>query len=114
MAGRSWRTSQIGLSGISSACWWAIEYAWSGNVAFTRDEMPRAGRLDGLFYAGGYAGHGIAMATHLGDQIGRRMAGERIDNPLFDDRFPAIPMYSGRPWFLPLAGAYYRLRDVLE
>src|SRR5207248_3575159 len=37
----------------------AIAYAWGGNVAFTRDEMPRAGQVDGLFYAGGYAGHGI-------------------------------------------------------
>src|SRR5439155_791971 len=25
-----------------------IDYAWSGNVAFTRDEMPHAGQLDGL------------------------------------------------------------------
>ena len=91
----------------------SIEYAWGGNVAFTRDEMPRAGTLDGLFYAGGYCGHGIAMATYLGDHIARRMAGEAIENPLFDDHFPAIPLYSGRPWFLPLVGAYYRLRDFL-
>src|SRR5262249_11941550 len=26
-----------------------VEYAWSGNVAFTRDELPHAGRLDGLY-----------------------------------------------------------------
>jgi len=92
----------------------AIDYAWGGNVAFARDELPRAGLLDGLFYAGGYGGHGIAMATHLGDQIARRMAGERLDQPLFDDRFSAIPFYSGKPWFLPLAGAYYRFRDLIE
>ena len=91
-----------------------IEYAWSGNVAFTRDEMPHAGRLDGLYYAGGYCGHGIAMATYLGDQIARRLAGEPIVNPLFDDRFPAIPLYSGTPWFLPLVGAYYQVKDWLQ
>jgi len=91
-----------------------IEYAWSGNVAFTRDEMPRAGRLDGLYYAGGYCGHGIAMATYLGDQIARRLAGEPIVNPLFDDRFAAIPLYSGTPWFLPLVGAYYQVKDWLQ
>jgi glycine/D-amino acid oxidase-like deaminating enzyme len=91
----------------------AIEYAWGGSIAFTRDQMPRAGKLDGSYYAGGYGGHGIAMATYLGEEIARRMAGERIENPLFDDRFPAIPMYSGNPWFLPLVGAYYRLRDLL-
>ena len=91
-----------------------IEYAWGGNVAFTRDQMPRAGRLDGVYYAGGYSGHGIAMATYLGAQIARRIAGEPIDHPLFDDRFPPIPMYSGNPWFLPLVGAYYQVKDWLQ
>ena len=91
-----------------------IDYAWGGNVAFTRDQMPRAGRLDDLFYAGGYCGHGVAMATYLGEQIARRIAGEPIDHPLFDDRFPAIPMYTGSPWFLPLVGAYYQVMDWLQ
>jgi glycine/D-amino acid oxidase-like deaminating enzyme len=91
----------------------AIEYAWGGTVGFTRDQMPRAGLLDGIYYAGGYGGHGVAMATHLGEQIARRIAGEAIESPFFDDRFPAIPLYSGNPWFLPLVGAYYRLMDVL-
>src|SRR5205814_1889354 len=91
-----------------------IEYAWGGNVAFTRDQMPRAGRLDGLYYAGGYAGHGIAMATHLGGEIARRIAGEPITHPLFDDDFPAIPAYSGTPWFLPPGRAYYQVKDWLQ
>jgi glycine/D-amino acid oxidase-like deaminating enzyme len=91
-----------------------IDYAWGGNVAFTRDQMPRAGQLEGLNYAGGYCGHGVAMATYLGEQIARRIAGEPIEHPLFDDRFPAIPMYSGDPWFLPLVGAYYQVKDWLQ
>jgi glycine/D-amino acid oxidase-like deaminating enzyme len=91
-----------------------IDYAWGGNVAFTRDQMPRAGRLDDLSYAGGYCGHGVAMATYLGEQIARRIGGEPIEHPLFDDRFPAIPMYSGNPWFLPLVGAYYQVKDWLQ
>lgn len=89
-----------------------VDYAWSGRVAFTRDQMPRAGRLDGLYYAGGYCGHGIAMATYLGTLVARRIAGESFDHPLFDDRFRAIPFYHGRPWFLPAIGACYRLRDL--
>ena len=90
----------------------ALEYAWGGNIAMTRDQMPHAGRLDGAFYAGGYCGHGIAMATQFGTLIARRMAGESIDHPLFDDRFPAIPLYTGNPWFLPIVGAYYELKDM--
>jgi glycine/D-amino acid oxidase-like deaminating enzyme len=91
-----------------------IEYAWSGNVAFTRDQMPRAGRIGGAYYAGGYCGHGVAMATYLGALIGRRMAGEPIEHPFMDDRFPPIPLYRGTPWFLPLAGAYYRYLDLVD
>jgi glycine/D-amino acid oxidase-like deaminating enzyme len=94
-----------------------IDFAWGGNVAFTRDEMPHAGRMGDAFYAGGYCGHGVAMATYLGELVARRMAGEHFDHPLIDesgDGFPAIPLYNGTPWFLPVAGAYYRLLDVLH
>ncbi|MBZ5557706.1 MAG: FAD-binding oxidoreductase [Acidobacteriia bacterium] len=91
-----------------------IDYAWGGNVAFTRDQMPHAGVIDGVFYAGGYCGHGIAMATHLGEAIADRISGGSAVHPLFDDRFPAIPFYDGRPWFLPLVGAYYRLMDLIS
>lgn len=90
-----------------------VDYAWSGTVAFTRDQMPRAGRIDGAYYAGGYCGHGVAMATALGTEIARRIAGELNEHPLFDDKFPPIPLYRGDPWFLPLVGAYYRLQDFL-
>jgi glycine/D-amino acid oxidase-like deaminating enzyme len=91
-----------------------IEYAWGGTVGFTRDRLPHAGRLDAAYYAGGYCGHGIAMATHLGDLVARRIAGERVDHPMFEMRFEAIPLYRGNPWFLPLVGAWYRVKDWLE
>jgi glycine/D-amino acid oxidase-like deaminating enzyme len=91
-----------------------IEYTWSGHVAFTRDQMPHAGRLDDAFFAGGYCGHGIAMATYLGGLVARRIAGERFEHPFFDDHFPPIPLYHGRPWFLPLVGLYYRFRDWID
>jgi len=91
-----------------------VDYAWSGAVAFTRDQMPHAGVLDGIHYAGGYCGHGIAMATELGERIARRISADPVTCPFFDDRFPPIPMYSGRPWFLPLVGAYYQVKDWLQ
>jgi len=91
-----------------------IAYSWGGNVAFSRDQMPRAGRLRGLYYAGGYCGHGIAMATYLGELVARRMAGEALQHPLFDDEFAPIPLYHGTPWFLPVVGAYYRVKDWLQ
>ena len=91
-----------------------IEYAWGGNVAFTRDQMPHAGRLDGMYFAGGYCGHGIAIATEFGDLIARRICGEPLSNPLLDIACPVIPLYGGTPWFLPFAGAYYKVLDWIS
>jgi glycine/D-amino acid oxidase-like deaminating enzyme len=94
-----------------------LEFAWGGNVAFTRDRMPHAGRLDGAYYAAGYCGHGVAMATFMGELVAQSLTGAMAEHPLLDRTgaaFPAIPFYRGDPWFLPVAEFYYRLRDVLE
>jgi len=91
-----------------------VDYAWGGNVAFTRDQLPHAGQIGGLYVAGGYGGHGIALATALGDLIARRIAGAPVENPLLDTAFPTIPFYRGTPWFLPFAGAYYKVKDWIS
>jgi len=88
-----------------------VEYAWSGNVDFTRDMLPHAGLLDGMHYAIGYGGHGIALATYLGTRVGECLLGKQADTPFHDLRFSPIPLYNGRPWFLPLAALYYKWKD---
>ena len=90
-----------------------IEFAWAGKVAFCRDRMPHAGRLDGWHYALGYAGHGVALSTWLGARMGDALAG-RGAMPAFTGDPPAIPLYRGRPWFLPAVGAYYRTKDAMR
>jgi glycine/D-amino acid oxidase-like deaminating enzyme len=92
------------------------EYAWGGTLDFTFDVLPHAGTIDGMHYAIGYAGHGVAMATYLGQKMAEQMAGARDANPFLDVPFPGAPLglYSGTPWFLPLAGAYYKLKDWLS
>ena len=42
-----------------------ITHAWTGNVAFTFDEVPHMGLMDGLHYALGCNGSGVAMMTYL-------------------------------------------------
>jgi glycine/D-amino acid oxidase-like deaminating enzyme len=91
-----------------------VDYAWGGHVAFTRDLMPHGGAIEGVFYAGGYCGHGVAIATEFGDLVARRMCGEGVDNPLLEVECPTIPLYRGTPWFLPLAGAYYKVLDWIS
>ena len=88
-----------------------VERAWSGNVAFTRDQMPHLTRLDGAFVAGGYCGHGVAMAIYLGHRIGRHLVDGSELPMLASLAFPAIPFYRGHPWFLPAVGAWYRMLD---
>jgi glycine/D-amino acid oxidase-like deaminating enzyme len=90
-----------------------VTHGWGGNVCFTLDELPHAGRLDGIHYALGYCGHGVAMATYLGAWMGEAIAGRRALPPFASHRFPAIPFYEGVPWFLPLAGAWFRALDFL-
>jgi glycine/D-amino acid oxidase-like deaminating enzyme len=91
----------------------ALEYVWGGQVGFTRNRLPATGRIDGIYFALGYCGHGVAMATYLGARVGQAIAGSRELPDVNGREFPAIPLYRGRPWFLPLVGAYYRARDWL-
>jgi glycine/D-amino acid oxidase-like deaminating enzyme len=90
-----------------------IEYAWSGKVAYPIDHLPHAGRLDGVHYAMGYCGHGVALATYLGNRMGEVLAGSGEIPDLGTSSFRPIPFFNGVPWFLPLAGGYYRARDWL-
>jgi glycine/D-amino acid oxidase-like deaminating enzyme len=90
-----------------------IDYTWSGKVAYSIDQLPHAGRLDRLHYAMGYCGHGVALATYLGARMGEVLAGRGVVPDLGSQGFHAIPFYSGFPWFLPLLGGYYRIRDWL-
>jgi glycine/D-amino acid oxidase-like deaminating enzyme len=91
-----------------------IEYAWSGKVAYPIDHLPHAGQLDGVHYAMGYCGHGVALATYLGSRMGEVLAGSGEIPDLGTERFRPIPFFTGVPWFLPLAGGYYRARDWIS
>jgi glycine/D-amino acid oxidase-like deaminating enzyme len=90
-----------------------VEYVWGGTLDFAFDIMPHAGQIDGMYYAVGYAGHGVAMATYQGQKIAEMMAGDKPENPFVGTPFPGAPfgLYNGNPWFLPLAGAWYKVLD---
>ena len=90
-----------------------IEYAWGGTLDFAFDMMPHAGQLNGIYFALGYAGHGVAMATYLGGLMAQAIASGDSRNPFSEIPFPGAPLglYDGRPWFLPFAGLWYRFLD---
>ena len=91
-----------------------IQYAWGGNVGFTFDRMPHVGRTkDGVTYALGCCGTGVALMTNLGTRVGQWLSGGEAP-ALASLKFPIVPApYEGRPWFLPFAGEWFRLQDRL-
>jgi glycine/D-amino acid oxidase-like deaminating enzyme len=90
-----------------------VEYVWGGTLDFCFDIMPHAGQVDGIYFALGYAGHGVAMATYQGQKMAEWIAQGKTDNPFAEIPFPGAPLglYNGKPWFLPFAGAYYKVLD---
>ena len=92
-----------------------IEFCWTGFVGMTADHMPHMGVHDGIHYAVGCNGSGVAMMSYLGVQLGRKLLGKQNRPCAFDtDGFPAPPLYNGKPWFIPVVAGWYRLRDGVD
>lgn len=91
-----------------------IDYCWGGLVDMTQDRLPRAGEHEGLLYAMGYSGHGVQMSVRLGQAMADVLAGRAAASPWLGQPWKAIPGHFGDPWFLPLFGAYYRLKDIVQ
>ncbi len=92
-----------------------VEFVWGGTLDFTLDVMPHAGKIDGMYFAAGFAGHGVAAATWFGAKLAARICGDPSEIPFDGIKFPAAPigLRSGHTWALPFAGAWYRLLDLL-
>jgi glycine/D-amino acid oxidase-like deaminating enzyme len=84
-------------------------------LGMTFDHMPHLGTVDGVHFATGCNGSGIAMMSHLGWRAARRILGAPDGASAFDGLpFPAPPVRAARPWLVPLAAGWYRLRDGLD
>jgi glycine/D-amino acid oxidase-like deaminating enzyme len=92
-----------------------VEYVWGGTLDFTFDVMPHTGKIGGMYFSVGYAGHGVAAATYLGTVLAGVICGDPNDIPFDGITFRAAPigLRSGHSWALPLAGAYYKILDWL-
>jgi glycine/D-amino acid oxidase-like deaminating enzyme len=91
-----------------------LDYCWGGMIDMTADRLPRAGENKGLHYAMGYSGSGTQMSVFMGRNMAGVISGEQGANPLASLDWPAIPGHFGKPWFLPLIGAWYRTLDWLD
>ncbi len=93
-----------------------IDYAWGGTLAITLNRLPCIGRLaPNIFYAQGYSGHGVPMATLAGQLVAEALAGtaERFDlmAGIPQPKFPGGTLL--RHPALVLGMLYYALRDRL-
>lgn len=89
-----------------------ISHSWVGFVAYTFDTLAHMGRHDGIYYAMGYCGSGVSMASYLGMRLGQQVLGLEEGRTAFDGlTFPTRPLYTGNPWFLGAFVTYYRWRD---
>lgn len=91
-----------------------LDYCWGGLVGMTQDRYPRAGEAEGMIYGMGYSGHGAQMSTLIGQALADMAMGRTDTNPLDGLDWPSIPMHTGTPWFLPLVGMYFGLKDKLS
>lgn len=87
-----------------------VERAWGGNVALTLDRLPHCGRIDGLWYATGCNGSGVALNTWLGHRMAAAIDGEAMP-PFAELRHRPIPLHALRGAWLPVLSAWFRFQD---
>jgi gamma-glutamylputrescine oxidase len=93
-----------------------LDYGWGGTLGITMNRMPYVARLGPTtLSAGGYSGHGVAMATLAGQILAEAVHGSASRFDLLADvptsRFPGG---TALRWPLLVLGMlYYSLRDRL-
>lgn len=92
----------------------AITHVWGGRLGIPFDLTPHIGRVDGAWYAMGYAGHGVGLSCQLGHELAGMLLGE--DPPSVYSRIPHEGRFyhSGKnAWFLTPASYLYRVLDKM-
>jgi glycine/D-amino acid oxidase-like deaminating enzyme len=88
-----------------------VAFAWGGSVAITLDRLPHCGRIDGVAYATGCNGTGIAMATWMGARAAAWITGEEPPPPFAQLPFARIPLRGLQSTYLPALGWGLRALD---
>lgn len=89
-----------------------LSHVWTGYCAGTFDLMPHVGGREHIWYGLGYNFAGIPMGTHFGKKLAAMIQGREDGRSAFAATpFPSLPLYSGNPWFVPLAMRWFDWRD---
>ena len=89
-----------------------FSHLWSGDVAFTMDRLPHLGAHEGVHFALGCNGAGLAMGTWIGHKIALQLLGDPRGATPYDGRgFSVSPSILGFPWFMPILTTWARWQD---
>lgn len=92
-----------------------IDFAWGGLVSITMTRLPHVGRIGDLFFAHGYSGQGVLLASLAGKLVAEAMAGTAEKFDLMESIAP--PEFPGGAAFRSplhvLGMLWYALRDRL-
>ena len=92
----------------------ATTHVWGGKLGIPFDLTPHIGRMNGAWYAMGYAGHGVGLSCQLGHELAGMLLGE--DPPSVYSRIAHEGRFyytGGRAWFLTPASYLYRTLDKI-
>ena len=93
-----------------------LSHTWRGRLGLTFDLMPHVGRLkdgphQGVWYAYGFAGHGVSVASYLGAEVGKVIAGAAEPSVMAATRQPRYFFTKYDRVYLPLVSSWFRLLD---
>jgi glycine/D-amino acid oxidase-like deaminating enzyme len=91
-----------------------VTHSWTGKLGLTFDLMPHIGQADGVWYAMGYCGHGVAVASKLGREAAQIIAGERASSLFREISHMRTPVTHLDRYYLPFVSAWYRMMDKVQ
>ncbi|WP_322865561.1 NAD(P)/FAD-dependent oxidoreductase [Aquicoccus sp. G2-2] len=89
---------------------WRLTHSWQGYVGFTFAMTPHVGVHEGVHFAYGYCGNGVALSPWLGRKAALRALGDPDGATAFaETRLESRPYHiGGVPWFMAIASPWWR------
>jgi len=87
-----------------------ITHSWSGNTGYAFTHMPQVGSHNGIGFAMGYSGSGVALAPYLGAKAAYSAIGDARGETAYQRSTLRSRWFhgAGAPWFLKPANIWYQ------
>lgn len=87
-----------------------LTHSWSGFTGYTFNHLPQVGSHEGVHFACGFSGSGVALAPYLGIKAAYQALGDPRGETAFSDTVLATRPFhlGGTPWFLHAGELWFR------